>query len=76
MSIKFEKAGPNQTVVIDRTSLYTRDGWTDREVQSNMPPLLRKGYDKMLFQFTHRAEAHNSVVCTADLRIGGHWYDP
>ena len=38
--MKFEKAGPKQTLVIDRTRLYTTDGPSDRQVQSNIPSLL------------------------------------
>ena len=42
--IKFEKAGPNQTLVIDRTMLDTTDGRTygprDGQVQSNVPSRL------------------------------------
>ena len=41
--MKFEKAGPNQTLVIYPTRLYTMDGQTngltDRQVQGNIPPL-------------------------------------
>ena len=36
--MKFEKAGPNQTLVIDHTRLYTTDG----QAKSNIPPLLRR----------------------------------
>ena len=45
--IKFEKAGPDQTPIIDRTRLYTMDrpmdGRSNRHVQSNIPPLIGKG---------------------------------
>ena len=41
--IKFEKAEPYQTVVIDRIRLNKTDRLTDRQVQSNKPPLLRRG---------------------------------
>ena len=41
--IKFEKAEPYQTVVIDRIRLNKTDRLTDRQVQSNKPPLLQRG---------------------------------
>ena len=41
--MKFEKAEPNQTLVIDQRRLYMTDGQTVRQVQSKMPPLLQRG---------------------------------
>ena len=47
--MKFEKAGPNPTLVIDPTRLYTTDGRLDGQVQSNIPSLLRgEGHDNIL----------------------------
>ena len=47
--MKFEKAGPNQTLVIDRTRLYIMDGQmnerTDGQVQRNITPLLQGGHN-------------------------------
>ena len=37
-TIKFEKTGPNQTLVIDWTRLYM----TDQQLQSNIPLLWRR----------------------------------
>ena len=50
--MKFEKTGPNLTLVIDRTRKYDTDGKTDRQVQSNIPspsPSSLKGGHKKLY---------------------------
>ena len=50
--MKFEKAGPNQTIVIDQTRLYMTDGPTDRQVQSNIPPCsLKWGHKNASYQY-------------------------
>ena len=44
--IKFEKAGPNQTLVIDRTWLYSTDGWTDRRTGAKQyAPIFERGHN-------------------------------
>ena len=52
--MKFEKAGPYQTPVIDQTKLYTTDEQTDRQVQTNIPPSSSKGDIKMKYLFDLR----------------------
>ena len=45
--MKFEKAGPYQTLVTDWTRLYTTDRRTERQVQSNITLFFeRRGHKK------------------------------
>ena len=41
--MKFEKAGPYQTLVTDWTRLYTTDRRTERQVQSNITLFFERG---------------------------------
>ena len=41
--MKFEKAGPNQILDIDRTRLYTMNGPMDKQVQSSLPLFFEGG---------------------------------
>ena len=60
--MKFEKAGPDQTLVVNRTRLHKTDRLTDRQVQGNIPPLLRNGDIKKSRRWVHKKIPVKTVI--------------
>ena len=55
--MKFGKARPNQTIVIDRTMFYTMDGQTGAELYT------RSSLKGVIMKFQYRSKIRLHVLC-------------